>query len=56
MEAYNKKKKPKHFTKTKLKIFDDIDYFPTWLTTKRVSWIENGMTSTIKYHIEKFKD
>ena len=53
MKAYNKKKKPKHFTKTKLKTFDDVEYFPTWLVSKRVSWTENGMTSTIKYDMER---
>lgn len=53
MKAYNKKKKPKHFTKTKIKTFDDVEYFPTWLIVKRVSWTENGTTSTIKYYIEK---
>ena len=56
MKAYNKKKKPKHFTKTKLKTFDDVEYFPTWLVSKRVSWTENGETRLISslFYVQNF--
>jgi hypothetical protein len=54
MKAHNKKNKPKHFTKTKIVcLYEDGEYFPTWLTTKRVSWTDKNCTSTIKYHMEK---
>jgi hypothetical protein len=54
MKAFNKKKKPKHFTKTKIVcLYEDSEYIPTWLVSRRVSWTENGMTSTIKYHSER---
>ena len=54
MKAYNKKKKPKHFTKTKIVcLYEDGEYFTTWLVSRRVSWTDENGTSTIKYHSER---
>lgn len=54
MRAYNRPYKPKHMTKVKMKTFGE-DYFPTWLSSKRVGWIDKWGATTIKYKEEKLK-